>query len=445
MVYEFIFPDVGEGITEGEIVKWLVKEGDKINENDNVVQIETDKAVVDIPTPKSGKVLKLHFKVGDTIKVGQSLMSIDDGTGGAVQQKSKEVVEEKTKERKSVSVVGDLEEASDKEEKVEKRKLKKTETPKDHVLAVPRVRALAKKLGVNISRVKGSGSDGRVTDDDVIAASRGTSVQKPVQQIKVEEKSKVEGVPKIKIAKKYDMWGYIDRIPLKGVRKIIAKNMVKSFQSVAPVTAMMDVDVTKLWDLREKEKVKAEKKGVKLTFFPYIIRAVIEGLKKHPYLNSELQEEEIIIKKYYNIGIAVDAAYGLIVPVLKRAEIKSLYDIAKEIVDLANKAKDRKLDIMDMKGGSFTITNYGSIGTNYGTPIINPPESAILGLGRIFDRVVFIDGKVENRKIFPLSLTFDHRILDGAEAARFLGVVKEYLEEPSKIKFEGDKTDDKPK
>ena len=419
MAFDFKFPDVGEGITEGEIVKWLVKEGDKVKENDNIVQIETDKAVVDIPSPKTGIILKIYFKGGDTVKVGEVLVSIGE--------KGEKVLQEK----KSVSVVGELEEASEVDVKREiKKEIKKRE--RDNIKALPRTRELAKKLNVDLSKIKGTGEDGRVTDDDVINASKGV-VEK--QEIKEEKTT----MPKIKIAKKYDMWGYVERVPLKGVRKTIAQNMINSARSVAAVTSMDDVDVTKLWDLRNKEKINAEKKGIKLTFFPYIIKAVVEGLKKHPSLNSSLENDEIILKKYYNIGIAVDTDVGLIVPVIKRAEIKSLYELAKEIVELSDKVKERKADIMDLKGGSFTITNYGSIGGTYGTPIININEAGILGVGRIFDRIVLNDGKTENRKILPLSLTFDHRILDGAEAARFLDAVKEYLENPEKIKKEGDK------
>jgi len=434
MAFEFKFPDVGEGIVEGEVVKWLVKEGDKVKENDNIAQIETDKAVVDIPTPKGGTILKIHVKEGGTIKVGETLVTIGEA-GEKVTEKPQKAKEERPpepkakepEERKSVSVVGELEEATE-EETPKVKKAKIISQPKDNVKALPRVRNLAKKLGIDITKIQGTGESGNVTQDDVINASKGAVTTQPTQ------------APKIKVTKKYDMWGYLDRVPLKGVRKTIAKNMVKSHLESAPVTAMFDVDITKLWTLREKEKKIAEKKGIKLTLFPYIIRAIIEGLKKHPYVNATLQEDEIILKKYYNIGIAVDSDHGLFVPVIKRAEIKSLYDLAKEIVELANKVRERKADIMDLKGSSFTITNYGSIGGNYGTPIINPPESAILGLGRAFDRAVLNkNNKVENRKILPLSLTFDHRVLDGAEAARFLSTVQEYLENPEKIKKEGDK------
>ena len=438
MAFEFKFPDVGEGITEGEIVKWLVNEGDKVKENDNIVQIETDKAVVDIPSPKTGTILKIHFKEGETVKVGETLVTIGE-TGEKISEVKKEQVE--VKKTKSVSVVGELEEASDEDEEKPKQKIKiDTKVPKDGVKALLRTRRLADKLGVDITKVNGTGEQGSITEDDVISASKGGIKKITEEKIDTQKTSQISGV---RVAKKYDMWGYFERVPLKGIRKTIARNMVKSHNENAPVTTMMDIDITKLWDLREKEKKDAEKKGVKLTLFPYIIRAIIEGLKKHPYLNATLEDDEIVLKKYYNIGIAVDSDNGLIVPVIKRAEIKSLYEIAKEIVDLAEKVRSRKADIMDLKGGSFTITNYGSIGTNYGTPIINPPESAILGVGKAFDRAVLIKDKVENRKILPLSLTFDHRILDGAEAARFLNTVQEYLENPEKIKKDGDKEESK--
>jgi len=418
MVFEFKFPDVGEGITEGEIVRWLVKEGDKVNENDNMVQIETDKAIVDIPSPKSGVILKIHFNEGETVKVGETLVTIGE--------KGEKISTKKEQSKKSVSVVGELEEATDKE--VYEKKPEIVSQIRTDIKALPRVRRLAQKLGVDIMKIKGTGENGIILEDDVINASR-----------KITEISKVEIKERPKVKKKYDMWGYLERVQLKGIRKTIADNMMRSFHGVAPVTSMIDVDATELWKLREKEKVLAEKQNIKLTLFSYIIKAVIEGLKKHPYLNSELQDDEIILKKYYNIGVAVDTEYGLIVPVIKRAETKSLYEIAKEIVELAGKVRERKADLMDLKGGSFTITNYGSIGGNYGTPIINPPETAILGVGKVFDCAVLINNKFENRKILPLSLTFDHRILDGAEAARFLVTLQEYLEHPERIKKEGDK------
>jgi len=401
MVYEFRFPDVGEGITEAELIKWLVKGGDKVKEHQDIAQIETDKAVAEIPSPATGKVLKLYFKEGETIKVGDIIITIDDG--------KKEVTTNlKELHKKSVAVVGELEEA--------KEVTKVTAiTPKkvsEGILTTPKVRNLANKLNVDINKIQGTGPEGRILEEDILNA--------------------VKGVPQIKkaitVKKKYDMWGYLERIPLKGIRKTIAENMIKSLQTTAQVTAMDDIDITSLWNKREKEKLNAEKKGIKLTLLPYIIKAVVEGLKKHPYLNASLEEEEIILKKYYNIGIAIATEEGLLVPVIKGADKKDIYSIAKELQNLSEKAKNRKLDLMDMKGSSFTITNYGSINGTYGTPIINPGESAILGLGRAFDRVVLINNKPENRKILPISLTFDHQVLDGAEAAQFLKTIKEILE-----------------
>lgn len=431
MVYEFKFADVGEGIVEGEIVKWLVKEGDVIKENQNIVQIETDKAVVDIPTPKSGKVLKLHFKEGDEVKVGETLISIS-GEGEKVEETKKEDKTEEVKEvskKKSVSVVGELEDADDKEkslltkeEKIDIKKTDKVIKGSDEVLAMPRVRILAEKLGVDLSKFKG-----KITEEDVLTSSKNG----------VKENLKTEVKEKPKIVKKYDMFGYIDHVPLKGIRKTTARRMLESVKSVAPVTAFIDADVTKLWSIREKEKKIAEKKKISLTFMPFIIKSTIAGLKENKVLNSTMTEDEIIIKKYYNIGVAVATEAGLLVPVVKGADKKSILDLAKEISELGGKAHKRKLDIMDLKGGTFTITNWGSIGGTYGTPIINPPEAAILGVGRIFDRVVMDKkGKIENRKILPLSLTFDHRILDGAEAAKFLNVVVKHLEDPALLLIE---------
>ncbi|MBI2107349.1 2-oxo acid dehydrogenase subunit E2 [Candidatus Woesearchaeota archaeon] len=410
---EFKFPDVGEGIQEGEVVKWLVKEGDNVKQDDVIVKIETDKAVVDIPSPVSGKISKINFKEGQVVKVGQVLVVIDDGKK-SVEPKKETIIEKPLAEkRKSVGVIGELEEA--KEDTVETKIIKKESIEKENkVLALLSVRKLAKEKGIDLSLIKGTGKKGDITKEDVENYNG--------------EKSKSVG---IKVEKKYDLYGYVDRIPLKGVRKTIAANMLRSFRETAPVTSMIEVDVTHLSDIREKQKENAKKQDVKLTFLPFIVKSVVEALNLHPYVNSSIENEEIILKKYYNIGIAVDTEVGLIVPVIKRAEQKDIMSIAKEIVDLSNKVKDRSIDIADLKGGTFTITNYGSIGGNYGTPIINYPECAILGIGRIEELPRVIEGKIMIRKILPLSVTFDHRIVDGAEIARFVVDVKKRLEDPA--------------
>lgn len=402
---DFKFPDVGEGITEGEVVKWLVKEGDKVEEDQALVEVETDKAVVEIPSPYSGVVQKIHAKAGDIVKVGQTLVSIGEKAG-------------KKGKKEYYGVVGELEVAEEEEEaepspELEPKPKAKAEA-KPKVLATPAVRKLAKELGVDLTRIKGTGKDGRITEENLRGAK---------------EK------PAVKVTKKYDLYGYIERVPLRGIRRATAKKMEQA-NAIPHVTHMDEVDVTKLVEVREKVKEEVEHLGVKLTYLPFIIKAVIEGLKAHPYVNATLGEEEIILRKYYNIGVAVDIEDGLIVPVIKGADKKSMRDIAKEVVKLAGLARERKLDLGDLQGGTFTITNIGVIGGTHATPIINPPEVAILGVGKIMDKPRVVKGRIEARKILPLSLSFDHRVIDGAEAARFMNEVIMHLEDPELLLVE---------
>ena len=313
------------------------------------------------------------------------------------------------------------------DEEEEKPKQEKEHHEKREIAAAtPIARKIAKEKGIDLSSVKGTGPEGVITEKDLGAAAEGkTPAPKP------------NG---IKVTKKYDLYGYVERQPFKGIRRTIAKNMVRSQQSVAAVTHHDEADVTRLWEVRSKEKVNAEKKGIKLTFLPFIVKALISGLREHPMLNATLDEEnnEIIVKKYYNIGIAVDTGNGLLVPVIKGADDKSILDIAKEIGTYAKKARDRKIDLGDMKGGTFSITNYGSIGGKFATPIIKPPECAILGIGRIYERVVMIKGSIAVRKILPISITFDHRITDGAECACFANTVLQHLEDPDLMLIEAE-------
>lgn len=390
MAFEFKFPDVGEGIHEGKIVKWRVKEGDKIADNQPIADVETDKAVVEIPSPVAGKVIKINHEEGEVIQVGEILAIIEESTVKAKQPKASE------KKRESTGVVGSLEEAS------------------PGVLKAPDI----------------SASGAIFVKED--AGPPNTEVGKPAPSA-----SKGIGVVKegLKQTKKFDFFGYIDRAPYEGVRKAVGEHMVKSMFTIPHVTHTDMADVTDLWTLREKAKVKAEIDGIKLTFLPYFIKAAAQALQKHPYVNAELNEEErvIILKKYYNIGIAVDTEEGLMVPVIKGADAKSINAMAKEIDELAQKARTRKINPMDMKGGTFTITNIGSAGGGwFATPVIHYPQAAVLATGMIMDMAVPINGKVTVRKMLPLSLTFDHRIFDGAEAARFVNTIKENLANPQK-------------
>jgi pyruvate dehydrogenase E2 component (dihydrolipoamide acetyltransferase) len=417
MAYEFKFPDIGEGLTEGEIVRWLVKEGDEIKEGQPLVEVETDKALAEIPSPKTGVILKILAKEKEIVKVGQVLVII--GEKG-------EALAAPPPKPKSVGVVGELEEAPEEAPAQEVRaEAIKRALVSPHALATPAVRALAKEMGVEIEKVKGTGPEGRVLEKDVRQAMEAKG--KPAEEVKKPTK-----------VRKYDLYGYVDRIALRGVRRSIAKAMVKSKYTAPHVTTMDEADVTDLWKIRDKEKKVAEQKGIKLTILPFIIKAVIAGLVEHPYLNATLDDEneEIILKKYYNIGVATDTPEGLMVPVVKNAKDKSILQLAEELTQLAEKARNRTIDLADLKGGTFTITNYGALGGIYGTPIINHPEVAILGTGKIKDTAVVRDGRIEIRKILFLALSFDHRVVDGAEAARFLNTVIARLEDPDLILLE---------
>ncbi len=417
MAFEFKFPDIGEGLTEGEIVRWLVKEGDEIKEGQPLVEVETDKALAEIPSPKTGVILKIMAKEKEIVKVGQVIVII--GEKG-------EALAAPPPRPRSVGVVGELEEAPEEAPSVTvTAEPVKTVLVSEHALATPAVRALAKELGVDINKVKGSGSEGRVLEKDV-------------RQFADAKEKPPEPEKKVTKVKKYDLYGYVDRIPLRGVRRSIAKAMVKSKYTAPHVTAMDEADVTELWKIREKEKKAAEKKGIKLTILPFIIKAVIAGLSEHHYLNATLDDEneEIILKKYFNIGVATDTPEGLMVPVVKNAKDKSILQIAQELTQLVEKARNRTIDLADLKGGTFTISNYGALGGIYATPIINYPEVAILGVGKIREMPVVRNGKLVVRKILSLALSFDHRVVDGAEGARFLNTVIARLEDPDLILLE---------
>ena len=407
---EFKFPDLGEGITEGEIVKWMVKPGDKVEKDQPILEVETDKAVAEIPCPQAGTIEKLHYKAGDKIKVGDVLFSMK--TTGKV------VAVEKPKKKEEQGVVGKL--SGDAEEFKIPHAGTSIDIQKDQssgrVQVTPKVRKLAKGLGVKLEEVKGTGPGGRITEQDVKSVGKKVAGGEPS--------------PKMIIKTKYDLFGYFDRIPLIGTRKTIATHMMDAMDSTAHVTHCDKADVTDLVALRKKEKGKAQKEGIHLTYMPYIVMATIAALKKHEILNSKIDGDEIFVKKYFNIGVAVDTERGLLVPVVKKAEDKSLMQIAKEIQELAKKAVEKKLDPMDMKNGTFTITNIGSIGGTFFTPIINYPQAAILGVGKIREEASVINGKVVPRYILYLSVTFDHRILDGAQAARFTNDLIGYLENP---------------
>lgn len=399
------FPDVGEGITEGTLVKWLVKIGDEVKADQAVAEIETDKAIVEIPTSKGGKVSKLYGKEGDVVKVGNPLVSLS--------LPGEEIGVTEARPEAAKPEVAKPEVA---EPEVAKPEVKAVEAP-SKILAAPSTRRLARELGIDISKVTGSGPGGRIIDEDI----------KKFTEAKPEAAPEVlppEAVPERRPDE--------ERIPIKGIRKTIGERMVKSLFTAPHVVSMDEADVTELVKLREKEKKIAQDKGVKLTYLAFIIKAAVVALKRHPYLNASLdpQKNEIVLKHYYNIGVAVDTLDGLMVPVIKNADHKSIMEIAEEAERLSEEARTRKIKLPDLKGNTFTITNIGSIGGIFSTPIINPPDVAILGVHRIRDIPVVINGEIKPRKILPLVLSFDHRVLDGAQAARFMNNLIEYLKDP---------------
>ncbi len=429
MAYEFRFPDVGQGITEGVIVKWHVREGDAVKDDQILVEIETDKAVVEVPSPKSGIVLMRHTsKEGQRINVGDVIVAIGQKgekyvPGKAVSSAMPVPGASNEKKKDAGAVVGFLPGSMSEVDK--------------GIFVMPAVRRLAAELKVNLPAVKGSGPGGRVTEDDVRKAAGVSTTVTTLQAGAVKPQSEE---PQIKVTKKYDFWGMVRREPFKGVRKATAEKMSLSASKTAAVTNMDEADITDLSGVREKAKAAADKKGIKLTFLAFIIKAVVESMRKpvHNMVNSSLDEaaQEVVIKDYFNIGFAVATDAGLLVPVVKGVNAKSILAIAGEVQQLAEKARSRKLDMADMMGGTFTISNIGSIGGTFFTPIINYPEAAILGVGKIADKPVVRDGKIVGRKILPLSLTYDHRLIDGAQAAAFLNTVISYLENPKNLPVE---------
>ncbi|HAO94207.1 MAG: branched-chain alpha-keto acid dehydrogenase subunit E2 [Deltaproteobacteria bacterium GWB2_55_19] len=411
MLYEFKLPDLGEGITEGEVVSWKVKEGMAVEEHQVVMEIETDKAIVEVPSPKKGKVVRIGKPEGEVVKVGETLLVIEVEGGAMEAPVEKKASEEEGGREPSYSVVGTMPE-------------------KEEALASPKARALARELKVDLSMVSGTGPGGIVTEGDVRGAGGAPKAAAPASEEMTAEARKE--------APKMDKYGAVERIPIKGVRRSIAKNLLASQRTAASVTGMDEADVTELWDLRVRERRVARERGIHLTFLPFFMKAVQHALSAHPAFNASVDEErnEIILKKYFNIGVAVMTPDGLMVSVVKNVEKKTILDLAVELQELSKKARERKITLDELKGSSFTISNYGSFGAVYATPIINYPDIAILGTGKIRDKPWVKGGSIVIRKILPLSLTFDHRVVDGADAAMFMSKIVKYLEDPARIFIE---------
>lgn len=427
-VFEFKLPDIGEGIHEGEIVKWFVKAGDTVKEDDVLLEVQNDKAVVEIPAPVDGTVKEVKVSEGTVAVVGDVLISFDiEGDAPAGEE---ETPEQPKAEEKTEDVKEDVKEDAPRDVQLHKS---------ERVIAMPSVRKYAREKGVDIREVNGSGDNGRVLKEDIDAFANGeapsaeattekTESVAPAAAAKTEIKPYESATPELETREK-----------IRGIRKAISKAMVNSKHTAPHVTLMDEVDVTKLVALRKDFKQVAADQGVKLTYLPFVVKALTAAAKAFPTINASIDDvnEEIVYKNYYNIGIAADTDNGLVVPVVKDADRKSIYALATNINELAGKAREGKLAGEDMKGGSITITNIGSAGGQWFTPVINHPEVAILGIGRIAEKAVVKNGEIVAAPVLALSFSFDHRLIDGATAQNALNMVKRLLEDPALLMMEG--------
>jgi pyruvate dehydrogenase E2 component (dihydrolipoamide acetyltransferase) len=515
MPREFKLPDVGEGVAEGEIVSWLVEVGDPVEEDQPVAEVETDKAVVEVPSPVNGTVQELHYDAGTMVEVGEVIVTF------ALEDEDVEDVAAAEAEPE-----GEPETEAEAEAKPEAEAELEAEAPSGdesaeggpsgtgRTFAPPSVRQLARELDVDIDSVTGSGPSGRVTEGDVRAAADGEEESPPtggaesavegaeaaeaateetagaetatpserggtaadrdqtlaapatrgvakelgvdIDEVPAVEEREGEAFVTADAVRQYAEGQQVaqaadaeavasgttgpreERIPYKGVRKTIGDKMEESKYTAPHVTHHDTVDVTNLVEARERLKPRAEERGITLTYMPFVMKAVVAALKQFPDLNSSLDEDagEIVQKNYYNIGVAVATDAGLMVPVVDDVDQKSVLEIAEEVNRLADEARERSIALDDLQGSTFSITNFGAIGGEYATPIINYPEVGILGLGAIDERPVAEDGAVVARSTLPLSLSIDHRVVDGAVAAQFTNEVMAYLETPTLLLLE---------
>lgn len=458
MAFQFKLPDIGEGIHEGEIVKWFVKPGDKVQEDDVLCEVQNDKAVVEIPSPVAGTVEEVLVEEGTVATVGQVLVTFDAPGYEDLKFKGDEEdaapAEQPKQEKTEAQVQSTLEAGQDIKKEAAETPAPTAETgagaasapqtevdPNRRIVAMPSVRKYAREKGVDIRQVAGSGKNGRVGKEDIDSFLNGGSAAAAAPQAEqTQQAAPAEEAPKAAAAKAIPQGEYPEtREKMSGIRKAIAKAMVNSKHTAPHVTLMDEIDVTKLVAHRKKFKEVAAAKGIKLTFLPYVVKALTSALREYPALNTSLDDasSEIVHKHYYNIGIAADTEKGLLVPVVKDADRKSVFSISNEINELAGKARDGKLAPDEMKGASCTITNIGSAGGQWFTPVINHPEVAILGIGRIAEKPVVKDGEIVAAPVLALSLSFDHRMIDGATAQHALNHIKRLLNDPELLLMEG--------
>jgi 2-oxoisovalerate dehydrogenase E2 component (dihydrolipoyl transacylase) len=415
---EFKLPDLGEGLTEGEVVRWLVKEGDAVTLNQPIVEVETAKAVVEIPAPYAGTVVKLHAGEGDTLDVGAPLLSVDTGGGSGAAAAAEPAAEPEPEPQATLVGPGER-------QQVRRRRATRpggatepapTGPPQQRPKATPPVRRYAKDHGVDLATITGTGKDGRVTHEDVDRALEPAAAEPAAAAVERPPRDRAE-----------------ERIPVRGTRRQIAAAMVASAFSIPHVTEFLTVDATALMALRARLRALPAAADLRVTPLAVVAKALCVAVRQFPLMNSSWDEDagEIVVKGYVNLGIATDTPTGLLVPNIKDADTLGILDLARELARLTGLARERKAGPADLTGGTITITNVGGFGVETGTPIINRPECAIVATGLIAPRPWVVDGQLAVRELMTTSVSFDHRIVDGAYAARFLAHLRDLLEDPA--------------
>ncbi|GAB4546441.1 MAG: 2-oxo acid dehydrogenase subunit E2 [Anaerolineae bacterium] len=437
MATEFRLPEVGENIETGQVVKLLVSSGDTVQPGQSVLELETDKAIVEVEAPMGGTIVEIHVQEGQTIEVGQLILTLEAAAEGDARPAPPPAVEEA--EEEELAEPERPQEQAAPEEAVRPVEVaqppsreREPEAPRAIAPAAPSTRRLARELGVDIHQVPGSGPGGRISAEDV---------KNYVRQLNLERQPPTGISPEAPALPLPDFarWGEVEREPMTSIRRTTARRLGQAWATIPHVTHFDQADITDLEKLRKSHAWKAEAAGGKLTVTAIILKVVASALKVFPKLNASLDmaNQEIIYKKYYHIGVAVDTEHGLLVPVIRDVDQKNIIELSVELTQISEKARNRRLTLEDMEGGSFTITNLGGIGGTNFTPIINPPEVAILGVARARVQAVYTDGGFEPRLILPLSLSYDHRLVDGADAARFTRWVAQAVEQPFLLSLEG--------
>jgi pyruvate dehydrogenase E2 component (dihydrolipoamide acetyltransferase) len=445
MTIEVKLPELGDGIESGDVLEVLVQEGDSIVEDQGIVELETDKATVEVPCSHAGRIVKIHVQIGDTVPIGGTLLTIEAATPAesVAQPETPPPAVAQSQSKKPGPAVAPSVPAESPATPASSAASEESQEPAGQAPAVsakapgssravsagtvaagPAIRRFAREVGVDLTTVSGSGERGRITREDVLAIVLQTSEAARTGKSSTSDPDKSA-----------DQWGVVRIEKMAKIRRTIAERMHKSWTTAPRVTNYDDADITELERLRQANKADYAKEGIKLTAMPFIIKACAMALRDHPEINASIDMEngQIIYKEYYNIGIAVDTERGLVVPPLRDADKLTIPSVARALSTLAEKVRTGDFGISDLRGGTFTISNLGAIGGTYSTPIINIPEVAILLVGRARKMPVVVDDEIQVRLMMPLSLSYDHRLVDGATAARFLNTVISYLEAPGRL------------